>query len=180
MQNAQPLSPARSTRCLLFDWGDTLMCNIPAFNGPMVNWSRIETMPYSHRTLSKLHPDWTMALATNAKDSTEDDIRTALGRARLGHLLDRIYCSADIGYGKPSREFFDFILKDLTLTADAIIMIGDNYETDVVGANQAGIRAVWYNHRSNATPTTSQLRTIHSLKDLPYALEYFITVDPQP
>ncbi|MBN1265031.1 MAG: HAD family hydrolase [Anaerolineales bacterium] len=171
-QITQP-SPAKLQHCLLFDWGDTLMRTFPAYNGPMAEWPRIETLPYAHRTLQELHPEWILALATNAKDSCDEDIRTALGRARLAHLLDRIYCYTKVGFKKPSQEFFNYILKDLSLTASAIIMIGDNYETDVVGANQAGIRAVWFNYRSNATPTTTMLRTIHSLKDLPAALKSF-------
>jgi len=167
------VSKLKSQRCLLFDWGDTLMRTFPAYNGPMANWPRIETLPFAHRTLKKLYPEWTLALATNAKDSCEEDIRTALGRARLAHLLDHIYCFKKVGYKKPSFDFFNFILKDLSLASEALIMVGDNYETDVMGANQAGIRAIWFNYRSNATPTTNMLRTIHSLKDLPYVLDNF-------
>jgi len=175
MDHSAEISEKKNRRCLLFDWGDTLMRTFPAYSGPMANWPRIETLPYAHRTLQKLYPDWTLALATNAKDSYDEDIRTALGRARLAHLLDKIYCYTKVGFKKPSREFFNYILKDLSLGSSSIIMIGDNYETDVVGANQAGIRAVWFNYRSNATPTTIMLRTIHSLRDLPAVLEGFET-----
>lgn len=173
METSRPRSPSRKTRCLIFDWGNTLMRTIPAFNGPMANWPRLETLPYAHRTLTKLQPDWILALATNARDSTEEDIRTALGRARLAHLLDHIYCSCDLGVKKPSPEFFNHILKDLSLPRESLVMIGDNYETDVVGANQAGIRAIWFNHRSNATPSTPWMKTIHTLKGLPYVLKEF-------
>jgi FMN phosphatase YigB (HAD superfamily) len=49
-------------------------------------------------------------------------------------------------------------------------MIGDSFEKDVLGANQAGIRAIWFNARTTQSRTGSLYRTIHDLRDLPIAL----------
>ena len=98
--------------------------------------------------LAALHPDWTLALATNADDSDEADIRAALQRVNLDRCLDKVYCFKKIGYKKPSLEFFQYILDDLKLTPQSVCMVGDNYEADVLGANACGIRAVWFNEHS--------------------------------
>jgi len=57
--------------------------------------------------------DWRIALATNAAASKEDEIWQALARAGLDRLLDKVYCYRTIGHKKPSREFFNYILRDL-------------------------------------------------------------------
>jgi HAD superfamily hydrolase (TIGR01458 family) len=44
--------------------------------------------------------------------------------------------------GKPSRQFFEMALSDMNLTADKVVMIGDDILTDIAGARKAGMRAV--------------------------------------
>jgi putative hydrolase of the HAD superfamily len=37
----------RTNRCLLFDWGDTLMRVFPEYVGPMAAWPKVEAMPHA-------------------------------------------------------------------------------------------------------------------------------------
>ena len=130
--------------CILFDWGDTLMRVLPEYHGPMKDWPRVEAVPGAAEMLAALHQERTLALATNAADSDEQDIRAALRRADLERWLDHIYCFKKIGFRKPSPEFFAYILEDLGLPAEQVIMVGDDYMADVLGARQCGLRAVWF------------------------------------
>ncbi len=123
----------RNNRSLLFDWGDTLMRDIPEFDGPMANWPRVEVIPYARETLRALRPSWTLCLATNAAASSEGEIWAALRRVGLDEMFDQVYCFHRIGYKKPAKEFFTYILNDLQLNAAQVIMVGDAFETDVRG-----------------------------------------------
>ena len=87
---------------------DTLL--FPEFDGSMVNWPRLGTMPSAKETLTSLRTDWIIALGTNAEDSTEDEIRQALAKVKIDKLRGRIYCFRKIGQRNPSRAFFEFIL----------------------------------------------------------------------
>ena len=156
--------------CLLFDWGDTLMRDDPNASGPMFTWDHVEVMPYAFQVLTSLRSEWLIALATNAVDSDEIDIRKALQRVDLDSLIDKVYCFRQIGYKKPSSEFFKFILNDLKLNSSQIVMIGDKFENDILGANQFGIRAIWFNAQSNESKTSKMYRTIHDLNELPNVL----------
>jgi FMN phosphatase YigB (HAD superfamily) len=160
--------------CILFDWGDTLMRDFTEFSGPMKDWPRLEAIPGAAATLAVLHPDWTLALATNAADSYEKDIRLALQRVALARWLDKIYCFREIGLKKPSLAFFQYILDDLKLNLRSICIVGDNYETDVLGANACGMRAVWFNPHSLELRETDLQRTIHDLIALPACLNDFM------
>jgi putative hydrolase of the HAD superfamily len=157
---------AAPDRCILFDWGDTLMRVFPEAKGPMSGWPQLEAIPYARETLMALRPGWTVALATNAVDSGEAEIREALARVQLDELVDRVFCYRQIGSRKPSPQFFEFILGDLGLDPSQVTMVGDSYEDDVLGANQSGIRAVWFNPGSEAEPSGEMFRTIHDLRDL--------------
>lgn len=58
-------------RCLLFDWGDTLMRDFPQFSGSMATWPKVEMVDGADEVLQLLGTSWQLALATNAVDSTE-------------------------------------------------------------------------------------------------------------
>ncbi len=42
--------------------------------------------------------------------------------------------------GKPAKPFFQLALKDLQLNAGQVLMIGDDVESDILGANRLGIK----------------------------------------
>ena len=160
--------------CILFDWGDTLMRDFKEFGGPMKDWPRVEPIPGAAELLATLHPDWILAIATNAELSEEADIRAALQRAGLDQFLDKIYCFKKIGYKKPSSEFFQYILEDLQLAPQSVFMVGDNYDADVLGANRYNIRAIWFNQHSLDIRENDLQRTIHALGELPDTLNGFV------
>lgn len=157
--------------CILFDWGDTLMRVFPEFNGAMVNWPRVEAMPGAVEVLANLQPFCKLAIATNARDSDESEIWAALMRAELADYLDKVYCFSNIGHPKPSREFFATVLEDLKLPSDQVIMVGDSWEADILGASQAGLRAVWLNLMTPEDRTNERCKTVHSLLELPGVLK---------
>ena len=166
--------PRRPQGCLLFDWGDTLMRDFKEYSGPMKDWPRLEALPGAGESLAALRADWVLALATNAADSDEPAICSALRRVDLDRYLDKIYCFKKIGCRKPSPAFFSFILDDLGFPPNQAVMVGDDYEVDVLGANRCGLRAVWFNERSAEDRRDAQHRTIHSLAELPGLIPEFM------
>jgi len=162
---------ARSKRCVLFDWGDTLMRDFPDFSGPMVEWPRVEVVKYVPEVLEELSKSWILALATNAINSNEEQIWGALRRVRLNPFLCKVYCFRKIGHKKPSSEFFAYILDDLHLPASRVFMVGDDFESDVLGAVRCGIRAIWFNQHSNEARHAKSYDTVHDMRSLPRALD---------
>jgi putative hydrolase of the HAD superfamily len=161
----------RTSGCILFDWGNTLMRDFPDVRGPMAAWPQVEVMPHVVEALAAVRPRWTLALATNADDSDEPEIWAALRRVGLDKLLDAIYCSRRIGHRKPSSAFFTCILQELRMPPSQVVMVGDDFETDVLGANRAGLRAIWFNDRTDEVRIGTLYRTIHDLRSLPSALD---------
>lgn len=57
----------------------------------------------------------------------------------------------DVGLLKPDPRIFRAALDLLGLTPDQAIYVGDHFEADVVGAQSAGLRAVWRVTNADAT-----------------------------
>lgn len=153
---------------VLFDWGGTLMIDFPEHPGPMASWPRVEAVAHARETLERLRAmGWHTALATNADDSDETQIRAALARVGLDESIDRIYCSGAIGHAKPSPEFFAYIMRDLGLGAGDLVMVGDSFANDVEGANRAGIRALWLHPGGTDAAAGEQWRAVVSLAQIP-------------
>ena len=148
------------------------MRDFPQFDGPMFTWPRVEAIPHVEEVLAALRPSWVLALATNAEASDEADIRKALARVGLHDLIEKVYCYRRIGYKKPSPEFFAYILNDLGMGPERVVMVGDDFEMDVLGANRCGISAIWFNERAPQERRSRKMyRTIHDFRALPGELE---------
>lgn len=161
----------RNKQAVLFDWGDTVMRNYPSFSGPMQSWPKVEMISGVRGILDALRPSFTLALATNAVDSDEADIRSALNRCGLEKAFDFIFCFRQVGHRKPEAEFYRAVLKRLGLKASEVFMVGDLFDGDVRAANAQGIAAVWFHPGSQVSKTGPAHRTIHRFEDLIPALQ---------
>ncbi len=59
-------------------------------------------------------------------------------------FFDTIVLSEDAGANKPSAQFYDYALKVSGAKRETTLMIGDNYEGDVLGAIASGIDAMLF------------------------------------
>jgi len=165
------ISVKKRKTCLLLDWGDTVMRVFPGYDGPMYAWPSVEVIDGVADVLEGIRGVMLIALATNAVDSDEKAIWKALQRAGLEPFFDRVYCFRRIGHLKPSPAFFRHVIRDLHLNPSQVVMVGDDFEGDVLGANKAGIPGIWFNERTNDVRTGNLFHTIHDFQSLPAVLE---------
>lgn len=136
----------------LFDWGDTLMVDLPNQTGPMCDWPKVEVVEGALECLKHLSKNVQCHLATNAEDSTEIQIRQALKRAGLSQYIQQIFCRENLGVGKTQPEYFQNIIEKLNTPAKQIMMTGDSLDKDVYPALNAGLKAVWFNPNQEKIP----------------------------
>ena len=131
-------------KLVCFDWGDTLMRVFPEEEGPMATWSRVEAMPGAVAALEGLAGRYRLAMLTSGGDSTEAQVRAALGRVGLGSYFEAVILSRDMGLAKSDPAFYRRALAALGCPAEEAVMVGDSYVNDVAPAKRAGMRAVLY------------------------------------
>ena len=152
---------------ILFDWGDTLMRDDPLQTSAMVTWPNVELVDGADRLVAHLTSNgYRLGLATSAAVSNENEIRSALERVKINKYFEKIYCFGNTGLQKPSAAFYMYILEDLNLKPQDVLMIGDNLEKDVLAPNRLGIPAIWYNPSTPDAKAGDICFTVHHLADV--------------
>ncbi len=69
-----------------------------------------------------------------------------LEKSGLLPCFHKIYVSDSIGFPKPKKEFFDYVLSEIPeKDKDRILLVGDSPSSDIKGAMNAGLKSVWLN-----------------------------------
>ena len=135
------------------------------------NWYLEEdTIP----TLQKLEEDgYRMGIISNAGD--DQDVQQLARRFGITRYFDFILTSAACSYRKPHQRIFELALSNWYFLPSEAVMVGDNLDADVRGAQNVGLSAIWLSRRAGE-PTEEQ-RTIQpdaslsSLSELPAFLD---------
>ncbi len=77
--------------------------------------------------------------------------RRRLERAGILSYFEDTYISMDIGYDKPDIRFFEEALRRCGLQPNEVLMIGDSMTTDILGAQAAGMDALFFDRRGGAS-----------------------------
>ena len=75
--------------------------------------------------------------------------RSRLEQAGILHFFEDTYISMDIGYDKPDIRFYQESLRRCGLQPSEVLMIGDSMTTDVLGAQAAGIDALFFDRKKD-------------------------------
>ena len=95
----------------------------------------------------KLSEKFKLVLATNGIERVQ--------RERLSDFLPytyRHYISEEVGFIKPTRDFYDHILSDLECRSAECLMIGDSISNDMTGAKAIGMDVCYYNAKGKRKP----------------------------
>ena len=88
-----------------------------------------------------------------------------LAACGLRDYFDTIILSEDAGVNKPSPLYFDYALRASGASRETTVMIGDNLQTDIIGARDAGFNTIFFN-RWNVDPSGIPDHTVMSLQEI--------------
>lgn len=69
-------------------------------------------------------------------------------RLGLAEYIDVLVTSEEAGREKPDRKMFDLLLEKLEVEPYEVIMLGDSYEKDILGAKRAGMHGILCNEEN--------------------------------
>lgn len=115
------------------------------------------------RLLKRAKPRYRLGIISNFYGN----LATLLEEARLLGLLDVVVDSNRVGVQKPNPEIFRYALKQLGLSADRVIFVGDSYERDMIPSRELGMKTVWLRGPNPATIGAEEVDAcISSLSEL--------------
>jgi FMN phosphatase YigB (HAD superfamily) len=158
--------PSSRFKCVLFDWGGTLMSEDGPADISMGLWPEVRAIEGAEETLRALAPNHRIAVATNATVSRRDMIERALSRVSLLEHISDIFCFTEMGVRKDSPEFWSRVLASLRLAPAEVAMVGDSLEQDVIAPRECGVFSVWFNEGGRSGADARGLPTIHRLEEL--------------
>jgi putative hydrolase of the HAD superfamily len=88
-----------------------------------------------------------------------------LAACGLRDYFDTIILSEDAGVNKPSPLYFDYALKVSGANKETTLMIGDNLQSDIIGAHNAGLDTILFN-RWNDNPSSIPTHTVVTLREI--------------
>jgi HAD superfamily hydrolase (TIGR01549 family) len=121
---------------------------------------QIQVFPEVEPTLEILANHYALGVVTNGNAD--------VSRLGLADYFKFALCAEDIGIAKPDARLFHEALQRGGATANTAVHIGDHPGDDIAGAQQAGLRAIWFNPTGKAWEADRLPDAeIRSLTDLP-------------
>ncbi len=121
-----------------------------------------KVIPFSHEVLAYLQPNYNLHIISNGFDDIQ---YKKLNASNIRHYFNEIITSDGSGFRKPSKEIFDYAMKKAGASRKNSLMIGDNIDTDIMGAQNASMDHMYF----NPTKTPHNLKVnfeINSLKQI--------------
>ena len=111
--------------------------------------------------LEYLKPKYRLFIITNGFREVQDK---KLKNSNIKHYFEAIYDSESVGVKKPDPKIFRHALIDSGSKSQESLMVGDNYEADVLGAKKLNINTIHF--VAHGEEIHNKNETIYKLIDL--------------
>ena len=152
---------------IFFDLGDTIMVEESEVKDENLTTLRADLVPGMAGVLRMLKASGhRLALVADTKSGT---YRNVLQQHKLFDLFDAIAVSDELGVEKPAKEIFQHALNRLGIQIQQygqVLMVGNNLQRDIAGANRLGLMSVWFrwNDRYPTEPRTPEEQPVYTVE----------------
>ncbi|MCR9253351.1 MAG: YjjG family noncanonical pyrimidine nucleotidase [bacterium] len=122
-------------------------------------------IPHADEILNYLSGKYSMHIITNGFNDIQN---TKLKSSGLSPFFQEVITSESIGARKPSPTIFDHALEKAGASKEGSVMIGDNLDTDIMGARDFGMDHIYFNpsNPSQNHRVTHEVTSLIELKDI--------------
>lgn len=116
--------------------------------------------------LSELHKSYKIYIITNGTQHIQE---RRLQDSGISDIADGVFVSEAVGVPKPEKQYFDYVLQNITETDKAkILVVGDSMSSDILGGINAGLDTCWYNPYSNSAKykPTYQIKELSEIRKI--------------
>ena len=120
-------------------------------------------IPDTLTVLDLLKSKYKMHIITNGFKEVQ---KRKLQKSDLIEYFETITISEDVGVKKPHKLIFDHALTAANANVENSVMIGDNFNADILGALGVGMKAIYYDFHKTNEQERENLIIIKNLKEL--------------
>ena len=140
-----------------FDVQELVNCYLKSISS-----SKVMKEPNTLSVYVRLSERYKLVLATNGIERVQKE--------RLSDFLPythKLYISEEIGYIKPTADFYNYVMGDLKCSLEECLMIGDSITNDMIGAKAIGMDVCYYNPKGKRKPENVLVDyEVNSINDL--------------
>jgi len=103
---------------------------------------KTHVFPYTFEILEYLFPRYSLYILTNGFRETQF---SKLKNSGLSRYFNSVFTSETIGYNKPHPKIFQWAVSSVNARKNECLMIGDDFEVDILGARYFGMDQVFFN-----------------------------------
>ena len=115
----------------------------------------------AHEILEHLYMNYKLHIITNGFNEVQSK---KMKNSGLSKYFDKIITSENAGVKKPNRVIFEYALALTNAVSEESVMIGDNWEADIMGAKDAGLDVIFCNF--NKQPVSENIKSINHLIEI--------------
>lgn len=116
----------------------------------------------SEKVLTYLYEKYTLHIISNGFKETT---LTKMEVSGLNPYFRNVIISEDVGVNKPHKAIFEYALNKAEAQKHESIMIGDSLEADIRGAQDYGIKAIYFNPLKKEIPSDVEWQ-INNMEEL--------------
>lgn len=127
---------------------------LPGFNNLLAD---------TKETLQYLHPNYNLHIITNGFEEVQ---HSKLKNSKISSFFNTVTTSEEAGVKKPHSDIFFLALEKSGASPTNSLMIGDSYEADILGAENIGMRSVFFDYyQREDNIQTHKIKKLNELKD---------------
>ena len=128
------------------------MVDYPQYKGSMAFWEKVSPMPEVSETMPVLFNRYECIVVSNAGDSNAELMKQAFNRVSLDKYFHGFITSKELNANKPSPDFFNGVIDKFNLSVSETFMIGNDYEKDITGAKNVGLKTIFISEEQGDFP----------------------------
>lgn len=116
------------------------------FNDRFIDFSKMNMWRYAVLkqetidVLERLQGKYKLCILSNGFSYSQHN---KIKQVKIEKYFDVILVSGDLDFKKPEKEIFEYAAKQLGVSCEECMMIGDVFSSDILGAIGAGMTPVW-------------------------------------
>lgn len=120
-----------------------------------------QPIPGVMEVLQILRPQVKLGVITNHIRSEQV---LKIDACKLWPYIDELVISGEVGINKPEPGIFEYALNRFNAKPQDCVMIGDSWHSDITGAYNMGIKAIWLNRYGDPLPDPTMAAMITSFE----------------